>query len=155
MVALLEDVALVPRRCAVVAIGFQRLSLDPEGPYRSEGGAPIIKALNGFLDKVRPPGVLVVFSNYVLRDDMRDAGLLSENLVIKDGHMCASSPWVALDPRVRRIPADAVLTRNRPSAFFRSDLEGILRSRGVDTLILASASVDNALNATARDAFAR
>ena len=47
------------------------------------------------------------------------------------------------------------MCHNRPSAFFRSDLDAVLAGLGADALVLCGLSVNNAISATARDAFAR
>ena len=57
--------------------------------------------------------------------------------------------------RVELADSDLVCHHNRPSAFFRSDLEHVLHTLGARALILTGVSINNAVSSTARDAFAR
>lgn len=49
-------------------------------------------------------------------------------------------------------PGEPVLQRNRYSAFFNSDLDKILRDKGIRTLIIAGYSTNFCCDSTARDA---
>jgi nicotinamidase-related amidase len=95
----------------------------------------------------------VIFSCYTLRDDLADAGLLGDQPFVEA--MRRSDTGSALDPRLVVDDTDLVCHHNRPSAFFRSDLEHVLHSLGADSVILTGVSINNAVSATARDAFAR
>ena len=55
------------------------------------------------------------------------------------------------------VPAagEAVVTKHRHSAFFRTDLDLILRRQAVETVILTGVSTPYCVESTARDAFAR
>ena len=74
---------------------------------------------------------------------------------VNQGYMSRSSPWSGIDDRVDVAATDILVEHNRPSAFFRSDLEAVLAAEDVDRLVLAGLSVNNAIAATTRDAFAR
>jgi nicotinamidase-related amidase len=138
---------------AVLVLDTQELFASPSGPFENRAMDPTIAAINELTAAARTAGVPVVFSNYALRDDLRDAGLLAAMPFAAD--MRRSAPLIGLDPRVRREPSDTEVWHNRPSAFFRSELEHVLGALGVRTLVLAGVSVNNAIAATARDAFAR
>lgn len=155
LVELLRDVPLDPRRTVLLAVGFQRLFLAEDGPQPNPRGDELVRALNRLTAAVRARGVGVVFSHYVLRDDLADAGLLAGNAVVREGHMCAGSSWTRVDPRAHVAAEDVQLRRNRPSAFSGADLGELLERRGTRALIVPSVSANNALSATVRDAFAR
>jgi ureidoacrylate peracid hydrolase len=148
-------VELDPRRAAVVVLDCQQLFTSETGPFENRAIGPVIEALNRLLAGARERGMAVVFSNYALRADLRDAGLLAEADFVRDGLLSHGSPLVALDERIARADGDVEVWHNRPSAFFRTDLEHVLASLGAGTLVLAGLSVNNAISATARDAFAR
>jgi nicotinamidase-related amidase len=147
------DLAKTP--AAVVVLDAQELFAAPDGPFENRSAQPMVDALNAFLPGCRSLGIPVVFSNYVFRDDLRDAGLLRDQPWVEAGHMCASSPWVAIDRRLTRVDDDILVTHHRPSAFFRTSLDTVLASVGADAVVLCGLSVNNAIAATARDAFAR
>jgi nicotinamidase-related amidase len=149
------DVVLEKGRCAVVAVDLQRVFTDPEGPNPNPGTGDLMVAMNRLLAAGREANLPIILSRYVLRDDLRDGGLLRGIEFVEQGHLCVSSKWVAFDTRLEVAPTDIECLRSRPSAFFASDLEAILRSLGVDRIVLSGVSINNAISATARDAFAR
>jgi len=138
----------------VLVLDIQRLFTDPDGPFENKTAGKTIGALNAFLGQTRALGLPVIFSRYVLRDDLSDAGLLRGMPFVEAGQFSERASWMRLDERLEIADGDLHLQRNRPSAFFRSDLESQLSSLGADTLILTGVSVNNAISSTARDAFA-
>ena len=138
---------------AVLVVDMQAAFVSPDGPFANATAGPLIDALNPFLAGCRVRGLPVIFSNYLLRDDLRDAGLLRASPAA--AHITESSPWAVVDPRIERAETDLDVRHNRPSALFRSELVAVLGDLGADALILTGVSVNNAISSTARDAFAR
>jgi bifunctional isochorismate lyase/aryl carrier protein len=136
----------------VLVIDMQVAFVSPDGAFGNDAG-PLIERLNVFLDGCRTRSVPVVFSSYLLREDLADAGLLREDPAAR--HFSDAAPGAPADPRVHRADRDIDVRHNRPSAFFRSDLEAVLRGLRADAVILTGVSVNNAISSTARDAFAR
>ena len=136
----------------VLVIDMQVAFVSSDGAFGNDAGE-LIERLNPFLDRCRELGVPVIFSSYLLRGDLRDAGLLTGSDVAP--HFADTAPGAGVDPRIRRAESDVDARHNRPSALFRSDLDALLDVLGVDTLILTGVSVNNAISSTARDAFAR
>ncbi len=146
---------LDPSTSALVVLDAQALFMAPDGPFENYSAEAVITALNGFLPECRARDIPVIFSNYVLRADLGDAGLLRGLSSVVAGHWSEGSPWVAVDPRIETADSDLEVHHHRPSGFFGSDLEATLASLGTRTMLLAGLSVNNAISATARDAFAR
>lgn len=138
---------------AVLVVDMQAVFVSPDGPFANATAGPLIDALNPFLAGCRSRGLPVIFSNYLLRDDLRDAGLLCASPVA--AHITESSPSAGVDPRIEQAETDLDVRHSRPSALFRSDLVAVLDDLGADALILTGVSVNNAISSTARDAFAR
>jgi len=142
---------LAGRTPAVLVIDMQVAFVSPDGAFGNDAG-PLIERLNPFLARCRELGVLVIFSSYLLRGDLDDAGLLDPEVAV---HFTDAAPGAGVDPRIDRAGTDLDSRHNRPSALFRSDLETLLDDLGADALILTGVSVNNAISSTARDAFAR
>ncbi len=149
------EVDLSRHKPVVLVTDVQELFTAAEGPFENTTSGPLLEALDAFLRACRALAVPVVFSNYVVRDDRLDAGLLRDAPWVAAGHLGAGSPWVRVDRRLERAPSDVEVRHNRPSAFFRSELDAVLAGLGADALVLCGLSVNNAISATARDAFAR
>jgi maleamate amidohydrolase len=141
-------------RAAAVVLDVQSLFAAPDGPFANTTAGPMIDAINVLLDRARRVGMPVVHSRYVLRDDLRDAGLLAGS-GLDLAPFARSAALAAIDPRVDVADGDIHCEHNRPSAFFASDLAALLASLGADRLVVCGLSVNNAVAATARDAFAR
>ena len=141
-------------RVALVVLDVQSLFAAPDGPFANTTAGPMIDAINALLAHARSAGVPVVHSRYVLRDDLRDAGLLAgAGLDLEP--FARTAALAVIDPRVDVAEGDLHCEHHRPSAFFASDLDAVLAALGVDRLVLCGLSVNNAVAATARDAFAR
>ena len=65
------------------------------------------------------------------------------------------SRGAAIIPEVAPQPGDRVISKWRPSAFFRTDIEIFLTRMGVDTLLLCGTSLSGCVRATVTDGFMR
>ncbi len=140
-------------RPAVLVIDMQASFVAADGPFRNTGMGPVVDALNTFLAACRGHGLPILFCNYVLRADGSDAGLLRGKPYLE--HMLENSPTIGVDARIARHPDDQEMRHPRPSAFFDTRLDTWLQQQRCNAVILAGVSVNNAISATARDAFAR
>ena len=137
---------------AVLVVDMQVAFVSPDGAFGNDAGE-LIERLNPFLDRCRELAVPVIFSSYLLRGDLMDAGLLAGNDAA--AHFADTAPGAVVDPRITGAGTDLDARHNRPSALFRSDLEAVLEGVGADAILLTGVSVNNAISSTARDAFAR
>ena len=62
----------------VLVIDMQVAFVSPDGAFGNDAGE-LIERLNPFLDRCRELDVPVIFSSYLLRGDLKDAGLLTGN----------------------------------------------------------------------------
>lgn len=145
-------VDLAARSPALLVLDLQVAFSSPGGAFGNDAG-PVIERLNGFLRACRGRGLPVIFSSYLLRPDLADAGLLRENPAA--AHFTDGAPGAGLDPRLERDPADLETRHHRPGALHESELGSILHGLGCDALLLTGLSVNNAVSTTAREAFAR
>jgi nicotinamidase-related amidase len=141
------------RRPAILVIDMQVVFVSPEGPFQNTIMDPVIDRLNAFLHAARARRLPVLFSNVVLRADGTDAGYFRNSPFLPI--LIETSPFIGLDPRIEREESDLMLRRHRFSTFFGTNLDAILAGLGADSVILTGVSINNAISATARDAFAR
>ena len=83
-----------------------------------------------------------ISSRNPLFSTIREAGRLQE-----------AAPDTAICEEIRPQPSEIVVTKKRISAFTGSDLEVVLRSRNIDTLVLTGVSSLGVVESTARFAF--
>lgn len=69
--------------------------------------------------------------------------------------MCVEESWGADFYVVRPQPGDPVVVKHRYSAFYGTDLDVILRARGIKTLIMTGVATNVCVETTARDGYMR
>jgi isochorismate hydrolase len=58
-------------------------------------------------------------------------------------------------PEIAPEPGDAVVTKHRYNAFLRTNLELILRSKGIESIVFTGIATNVCVSTTAREAFCR
>ncbi|HEU5029171.1 MAG TPA: cysteine hydrolase [Spirillospora sp.] len=71
---------------------------------------------------------------------------------LPDGAFTPADPNAAIHPGVDPRPGEPVITKKRVSAFAGSDLDLVLRSRGIDHLVLAGIATSGVVLSTLRQA---
>jgi MAF protein len=139
---------LDPSRCGLLVLDMQR--------YFTGNGqglaAPVIENINRLSAAARRRGMHVIFTQHGHEDRNRDGGMLGRwwgDLIMR------GTPDHALDPSLVIGPGDTILPKQRYSAFAGTELDGMLRGRGIDQLIVAGTMTNLCCETTARDAFVR
>jgi nicotinamidase-related amidase len=68
------------------------------------------------------------------------------------GRLVMSGPGAQLAPPLRAEPAEVVVVKHRVSAFAGTDLDMILRAKGIDTLVLSGIATSGVVLSTVRHA---
>jgi nicotinamidase-related amidase len=146
------DFPVIPGRAALVNVDLQTFFVE-----NAPDGFTILERVNRLAAICREAGILVVHTAHVLRPDGSNAGVLAELIpAIRDeGFLCEGDPSAALHPGLLVEPEDIVIKKPRFGAFHGTDLEEILRQRGIDTLIVSGISTDVCCDTTAREANSR
>ena len=72
-----------------------------------------------------------------------------------DCHLPAGVRESDIMPELAPEPGDIVVLKPRWSGFYKTDLDAILKQRGITTLVFTGVATSNCLEATLRDAFFR
>jgi len=103
-------------------------------PFSAPDGLAVQERINRVAEACREAGLLVVHASHVLRADGSNTGVLGEIApIVKKGLINKASRAAALHKRLILDPLDILLEKPRVGAFHGTDLELILRSRGIDT----------------------
>jgi ureidoacrylate peracid hydrolase len=151
---------LEARKTALLVIDMQEAFCAPGAPAEVPGARNVVPAINVLSGALRDLGVAVIwvlhanshkngrsdwemFFDHVVADEVRARTLES----LAPGRQAV---WSELDVT----PADHIVIKNRYSAFISgsSQLERLLRSLGVDTVLIAGTKTNVCCEATARDA---
>ena len=113
---------------------------------------PILKNLSKVIQSCRQKGLPIIFTQHGHTDPPADGGVLGEwwGEVILHG----TRDWKFL-PEIKIESKDTVLPKKRYSAFYETNLEKVLQSKGIQDLIISGVMTNLCCETTARDAFMR
>jgi biuret amidohydrolase len=147
--------ALSPGRTALINVDMQNCFVEGT-PISAPEGPALLQRVNRLSAACRKAGVLVIHTSIVLRSDGSNAGVLSQfSPAVRDGILCKDSPTAALHRGLVVSEGDILLDKPRFGAFYGTDLELILRSRGIDTVIISGVATNVCCETTAREAAVR
>ncbi|MBI4879184.1 MAG: isochorismatase family protein [Planctomycetes bacterium] len=115
-------------------------------------GAPILDTIAAAVEGARARGAFVLFTQHGHADPPSDAGMLAEWW---DEHIIEGSADHRLIAGISVGPRDVVIAKRRYDAFFRTDLDAMLRERQVRDLALCGVMTNLCVETTARSAFVR
>jgi isochorismate hydrolase len=133
-----------PKHAALLVIDIQN--------YFQRIIQPILKNLLKVIQSCRQKDIPIIFTQHGHTNPSLDGGVLGEwwGEVILYG----TKDWKFL-PEIKMESKDTILPKKRYSAFYETDLEEILRSKGIQDLIISGVMTNLCCETTARDAFMR
>ena len=147
----MADATVHPERTALVNIDMQNWFVG-----NAYHGARTLRRINRLAEVCRAAGILVVHTRVVLRPDGSNMGVMGEMTpVVHEGVINEGTETAALHPDLVVAASDVVVDKPRFGAFHASDLELILRSRRIDSVIISGISTEACCDTTAREAHAR
>jgi ureidoacrylate peracid hydrolase len=177
-----NDIIMLPARPEPIAVSVQATAVivvDMQNAYASPGGyldlagfdiagaAGVIENTKSVLDVARAAGLPVIyFQNGWDADYVEAGGPGSPNFhksnALKtmrarpelEGQLLAKGGWdYALVEALAPKKGDIVLGKTRYSGFFNSQLDSVLRSRGIRNLVFVGIATNVCVESTLRDAF--
>jgi ureidoacrylate peracid hydrolase len=152
---------LDPARTALVVVDMQNAFMMPGVAHAlCPMAEKIVPNINRLAEAVRASGGTVFWIRTTFKEDSLDSWSTYFEMVTPElrakriAALTADSKghelWATLDVR----PADLIVEKNRFSAFIQgsSDLADVLRSRGLDTLLITGTVTNVCCESTARDA---
>ncbi|MBZ5573797.1 MAG: cysteine hydrolase [Acidobacteriia bacterium] len=149
------DFDLAPSRTALLNVDMQNCFVE-NSPIAAPDGLTILARVNRLAAACREAGVLVIHTSIVLRPDGSNIGIFGEfSPPAKGGILNKGTQSAALHPGLVRGERDILLDKPRFGAFHGTDLELILRSRGIDSVIISGVATNICCETTAREAAVR
>jgi nicotinamidase-related amidase len=144
-----------PGRTALLIVDMQDCFVA-DTPIAAPLGTEVAGRLNRLAGACRRAGITVIWTRHVVRPDGSNVGLLGEVIPpVAAGIINDDAPTAALHALMDVGPGDVVVDKPRFGSFHGTDMEVILRSRGIDTLILGGINTNICVDTTAREAAAR
>lgn len=118
----------------------------------------VLQPLAALLPLARKKGTPVIYVRAALRPDQAEVPSRNPNAtwMFNSGDLFQeSSAATSIHHDIQPLPSDAVITKRRGSAFTGTDLEAILRARGITDIALAGVATSGVVLATLIDAAER
>jgi ureidoacrylate peracid hydrolase len=145
-----------PSTTALLVIDMENDFVAPGAPFEVPAGRAMLPTLARVLTCCREQGIRVIYTTHAHRRDGSDMGLFARNPQIARGEALADGgPGVEIYPAIAPQDGEIVIKKHRFSAFYGTDLEIVLRSLGVRTVVITGVTTENCCHATARDAYFR
>lgn len=152
---------LDPARTAVLVIDMQNDFVHSSGAgaragYQVAHTQQVIAPMNEFLRAARAAGVLVLLLRQVAAEHNTSEArrVRGEALGWEPTTMCGIGTWGAeLHADLGTEPSDIVVEKRRYSAFIATDVDLILRSNRIDTVVVCGTDGSVCVESTARDAY--
>lgn len=140
----------------VLVIDMQNDFVMPGTPLCVEGAYRTIPAISKFINYGRSKGWTIIYVCRIHRESGIDAELFRRHH-FREGHpFCvAATKGAEVVDELAPETGDIVITKQRFSAFFGTDLDIVLRGLGVKKLFITGTQYPNCIRATAVDAISR
>ncbi|MES2861856.1 MAG: pyrimidine utilization protein B [Pseudomonadota bacterium] len=167
-----EPLEISPANTAVIVIDMQNAYASPGGyldlaGFDISGARRVIDNTRGVLDVARRAGMPVIYFQNGWDPDYVEAGgpgspNFHKSNALKtmrarpelSGTLLARGTWdYELVDELKPQPGDICLHKSRYSAFFNSQLDSVLRSRGIRNLVFVGIATNVCVESTLRDGF--
>jgi ureidoacrylate peracid hydrolase len=142
-----------PTHTALLVIDIQNDGCHPDGVFGKLGRDISLRQSSGrrakgLIDRARAFGVPIIFTQGVQTDDDKTP-YWYRNRKSSGPPPYRVGTWGAEFFEVEPRPEDTVIIKTRLDAFIRTELEAVLKERGVTTLLLTGGSTNACIEATA------
>jgi ureidoacrylate peracid hydrolase len=160
------DEKIVPSRTALLVVDMQNDFVHDNGHCAKSFGLPMVSGFQSVVEPIaqlagtaRAAGVTVIYTKVVQLPD----GSLASPLWLADNLRYGFEPlqcmrgtwgWEILDQLAPQ-PGDLVVEKTRRSAFQGTNLENLLRARGIESLVATGVAGSGCVLSTVRDAIER
>ncbi|MGH9560805.1 MAG: cysteine hydrolase family protein, partial [Terracidiphilus sp.] len=146
------DFAVVPEHTALLNIDMQNCFVQ-DSPIAAPDGLVVLERINRLALACRNAGIQVIHASIVTRPDGSNLGVLAEfSPPAREGILHKGTHSAALHSGLKVDSHDILIDKPRFGAFYGTDLELILRGRGIDTLIISGVATNVCCETTAREA---
>lgn len=146
-----------PARAAFLLIDMQNGFIDGASPLCIAGAAATVPACAHALAAAREHGLAVFHVRRAYAADGSDVEAVRWEAWAEGGRPLSSADPMSLacPSELAPAPGEPVVVKPSWPAFFGTDLDALLRARGIGTLVLAGTTTPNCVRSTAYDGLAR
>lgn len=145
-------------KTAVIIIDMEKAFVEPDGAHCIKGAKATVPACNKALEDARSLGIPVFFVKRIYRSDGSDVEFTRFESWDRGGRAMGPDSTghnsIEEPEGLERKPEDYVIIKPRWSAFFQTELDLILRRKGIDTIVLMGTTTPNCIRTTCYDGIA-
>jgi len=153
------DWAIDPEQTALINVDLQNVFVEGF-EISATDGLEVVERLNKLSRVCREKGMMVIHTINELRADGSNRGIAAEVVTAylqgtganRRGGITAGTEGAKLHDSVEIEPSDILLTKPRFGAFTGTDLDLILRSNGINSVIIGGIATNVCCDTTAREA---
>ena len=153
------DWPIDPARTALINVDLQNVFVEGFDISATDG-PEVVQRLNALSRVGRAHGMMVIHTINELRADGSNRGIASEVVTAylqstgtnRKGGITAGTDGAKLHESLEVEPSDILLTKQRYGAFTGTDLDLILRSKGIEAVIVGGIATNVCCDTTAREA---
>ncbi|MGI0133784.1 MAG: cysteine hydrolase family protein [Candidatus Micrarchaeaceae archaeon] len=146
-----------PKKTAVIAIDFQRFFIEDGHPMGNPHARDILTNANRINEAVRKSGGMVVLTQHSFAPASdKDPSVETTPVEIEDLALLPGSASYELHPDIVRKDNDVVIVKHQSSPLHPksgTQLNDMLRARGIQTLIVTGLVTNGCCESTTRDAY--
>lgn len=145
-----------PARATFLLIDMQNGFIDGASPLCIAGAAATVPTCARALEAARAHGVPVYHVRRTYAADGSDVEAVRWKAWAEGGRPLSPADPISLEcpPELAPAPGEPVVVKPSWSAFFGTDLDALLRARGIGTIVLAGTTTPNCVRSTAYDGLA-
>lgn len=138
---------------ALVVIDMQNDFCLPGAPFEVRGALNVVPRIQELIDGFRAHGLPVIFAIREHRADGSDVEITRRGRFLQaGGAFIAGTRGHALVDGLTPWPDEPTVRKTRWSPFHKTELESLLRSRGVEVIVIAGVQTPNCIRSAAFDA---
>jgi ureidoacrylate peracid hydrolase len=148
-----------PRYAALIVVDVQNDFVSPEGSAGKRGddvGAAMamIPNLTGLIDQARRVGLTIIYIR-TTHSEWTDTASWIYRTSQKSGlSTCREGSWGAeFYDGIAPLPTERVVIKHRYSAFINTDLNTVLKARGIQSVLVCGVATNVCVETTARDGY--
>lgn len=139
-----------PQASALLLVDMQNDFLLAGSPVAAPGGLELVPAMSRLAQRARRAGAPVVFTQEAHRPDGSDFGI---EAFFEPMHCVEGGTGIEIVDGLTPEPSDVVIKgKRRYDAFLGTDLDTVLRLRGIENLVVAGVCTDVCVSATVQHA---
>jgi ureidoacrylate peracid hydrolase len=157
-----EKFTFDPSETAVIAVDLQN-DFGAKGGYVDSFGVPLdgaratIEPIGRVLAAARAAGMPVVYTKVEYSRDLSNVGAADSptraRLGLGDGDFLIEGTWnTDIVSELAPEPGDLIVSKRRYSGFYETDLDELLRARGITSLVFVGWTTSVCVESTVRDA---